>query len=207
MSNNLILSIHKSRVHIVEHLENLGYNVDDHKGFGINEVDAMFASNQLDMLVSNPTTNNKAYVHYSVSKKPNVANLVREMFHDNADSNFSMNKNDTLIVIQEDEPNESLVSYLTTLYNRDGIFVVVHALKRLQFNILKHMLVPKYRPLTETEKAEIMKKFAISKNSQFPEIGRFDPVALALCVRPGDVCEITTPSPTAAQMVKYRVCV
>ena len=42
---------------------------------------------------------------------------------------------------------------------------------------------------------------------QLPEISRFDPQALALCIRPGDVCKFIRNSSTALEYNYYRICV
>jgi hypothetical protein len=68
-----------------------------------------------------------------------------------------LTKEDTLIVIIEDEPNDTIVEHMKYLYHRDEIFVVIHNMKRLQFNMLNHSLVPKMTILTEAEETEFMK--------------------------------------------------
>ena len=54
MSSNSsrINKIYNSRSVLLEQLEDRGYNIEEYVGFSINEVDAMFANNQLDMLLS-----------------------------------------------------------------------------------------------------------------------------------------------------------
>ena len=42
--------------------------------------------------------------------------------------------------------------------------------------------------------------------NQFPEIERFDPQALALSLRPGQVVRIQRDSVTALNTIYYRVC-
>jgi hypothetical protein len=54
-----------------------------------------------------------------------------------------LNVNDTLVIIVNDEPNETLIQKLIYIYEKYNIFAVVHSIKRLQFNILNHVLVPK----------------------------------------------------------------
>ena len=54
---------------------------------------------------------------------------------------------------------------------------------------------------------EFRKKYNVSNLSQFPEISRFDPHALAMCLRPGDVCEFKRESATAMFYSYYRVCI
>jgi DNA-directed RNA polymerase subunit H (RpoH/RPB5) len=54
---------------------------------------------------------------------------------------------------------------------------------------------------------EIKKKYHIDEDEQFPTISRFDPVAQAIGLRPGELCEIVRPSKTAITTLYYRMCV
>jgi DNA-directed RNA polymerase subunit H (RpoH/RPB5) len=79
-------------------------------------------------------------------------------------------------------------------------------LKRLQFNILEHVLVPPHRILSKEETILVKKRYNIMEENQFPYISRFDPVAQAIGIRPGEVCEIIRPSKTAITGTYYRIC-
>jgi DNA-directed RNA polymerase subunit H (RpoH/RPB5) len=114
-------------------------------------------------------------------------------------------RTDTLILISDDEPNDMIRSKVEYLFNHDGIFVVIHNIKRLQFNLLKHKDVPPVRALTEEEQTELMKKYRIDA-SQLPSISRFDPVSLAICLRPGQVCVFKRNSVVALETDFYRIC-
>ena len=57
------------------------------------------------------------------------------------------------------------------------------------------------------KKNDIMKKYNINKDREFPEISRFDPVATAIGVRPGQLCEITRSSETSITSKYYRICI
>lgn len=119
-----------------------------------------------------------------------------------------MTKEDTLIVVIDDEPNDTILARMRYLYDRDGIFVIIHNIKRLQFNILKHELVPSMRVLTEKETQDFQRKYNLKDlTKDLPEISRFDPQALAVGVRPGQVCKIGRDSATALYYEYYRVCV
>ena len=83
----------------------------------------------------------------------------------------------------------------------------MHNIGRLQYNILQHELVPKIDILDENEKVEFKKRYSVHSDSQIPEISRFDPQALAVAMRPGDICKFTRDSPTALETSYYRVCV
>ena len=118
-----------------------------------------------------------------------------------------LEKKDTLIIITEDEPNDSIVSKLKYVYDHDDIFVVIHNIHRLQFNILQHNLVPKCNILSEEDENNLMVELKIKTKKQLPEISRFDPQALALCLRPGNIAKFTRKSITALETLYYRVCV
>ena len=75
------------------------------------------------------------------------------------------------------------------------------------YNILENDLVPPHRVMNEEEKKELKQKYNIVKESQFPEISRFDPVAKIYCIRPGEVFEITRSSETSLQSKYYRLCI
>ena len=56
------------------------------------------------------------------------------------------------------------------------------------------------------EVEEVKKRYNIKEN-MFPEISRFDPVALAIGIRPGEICKIDRPSKTAIKSIYYRICI
>ena len=51
------------------------------------------------------------------------------------------------------------------------------------------------------------KNYNVIHDSNLPEISRFDPVALLLGMKPGQICKITRNSKTAIHAPYYRVCV
>lgn len=208
MSNsNRVLSLYKSRTNILDILESLGYAVSEYQGFSINEIDTLYGYSQLDMLISHPSKMTKAYVHYFLASKQMRPQNLDEMIEELFDINNELTKKDTIIVIMEEEPNATLLAKLKYLFDHDGIFVVVHNIQRLQFNILKHKLVPSTTILDETEMKDLYVKYNIKDSSQLPEISRFDPVALAITMRPGQICKIVRSSATALDYYYYRICV
>ena len=57
------------------------------------------------------------------------------------------------------------------------------------------------------EHLNICNLLKIKTKKQLPEISRFDPQALALCLRPGNIAKFTRKSITALETEYYRVCV
>jgi len=210
-SSNRIISIYKSRNTILELLNAHSYKVSEYNGFNINEIDAMFVNSQLDMLINHKTNSKKVYIKYYLSVKNTNGQIrpqqLKDIIEDLYELETILTKNDTLIIIINDEPNDTIISKLKYLYDHDGIFVVIHNIKRLQFNILKHKLIPDIRILTENETIELKEQYNLKTLLQLPEISRFDPLALAICMRPGEVCNITRKSSTALLSDFYRVCI
>jgi DNA-directed RNA polymerase subunit H (RpoH/RPB5) len=205
LSSNRILKIYKSRNTILELLKTQGYNVSDYSEFSINEIDAMFTNDQLDMLVSKEN-GQKTYVKYFLNnksiRKENLDTLVEDLFQIES----ILTKNDTLVVIVNDEPNDTIIERMKYLYDHDGIFIVMHNINRLQFNLLNNDLVPHTEILEDIEVEELKKVYNLKDSSQLPEISRFDPHALAICLRPGQVCKLQRKSNTAMNYYYYRVC-
>jgi DNA-directed RNA polymerase subunit H (RpoH/RPB5) len=207
-SNNRILSIYKSRGTILEILsDNLGYDTTEYEAFSINEIDAMYSNSQLDMLLKQKEGERKVYIKYYLTAKQirpqNLDDIIEDLF---VIENV-LTKEDTLVIITEDEPNDTITTKLKYLYDHDGIFVVIHNIRRLQFNILNHKLVPECTILQDKDIEELKKKHNITNPMQLPEISRFDPQALAMCLRPGNICEFKRTSATAMFYNYYRVCV
>ena len=208
----LISTVSTSRKIVLELMQKQDYNVDDYFNFSINEVNSMMQNNQLDMLLEKKEEDvvtkrkNKIYIRYFLGKMLRPSNL-HEMIDDLFNLEEVLKKDDTLFIIIKDEINETLTNELKHIWEKDGIFVVIESIKRLQFNILNHTLVPIHRLMNDNEVEEIMKKYNIKDKTQFPDISRFDPVARVIGLRPGKVCHIIRSSKTAIQANYYRVCV
>lgn len=206
--SNSINQIYKSRKNILEILYAIDYNVEEHLDFSVNEIDAMLNNNQLDMLIKHNNKNIKTYIKYSLSSKQvRWQNTLDETIEDLYQIDTTLTKNDNLIIIINDEPNDNLINKLKYVYDNEGIFIVVHNIARLQFNILEHELVPTCDILDVEEEANLKIKFNIQDTSQLPQISRFDPQALALCVRPGQICKFTRKSINSVNADYYRICV
>jgi DNA-directed RNA polymerase subunit H (RpoH/RPB5) len=211
-SSNIISSIYKARQTIIALMRKLDYNVSDYEHFSVNEVNTMFQNKQMDMLLEkskeDPRTGrkNKVYILFYLAKAIRPANI-QEMIDDLFNLEETLTKEDTLLIITKDEMNDTLVATLKHVWETDKIFIVVQNIKRLQFNIHEHTLVPPHRVISDDERDVIKTKYNITDDTQFPDISRFDPVAQAICLRPGQICEITRPSKTAIQSIYYRLCI
>ena len=207
-SSQFFASLYKSRQIIIHLLSAQGYDTSEYYGFSTNELHSMLSNKQLDMFIEeNKQNNRKVYVKYhnilhKVASKVNVEAVIEDLYK----TENLLTKEDTLMIISNDDPNSTLQTYLKDIWEQEGYYVAVVSMKRLQFNVLEHELVPPHEVLNEEKKAKFMKQYQIRNEKQIPEISRFDPVCVALGVRPGEVCKIKRSSKTAITAPYYRIC-
>jgi DNA-directed RNA polymerase subunit H (RpoH/RPB5) len=212
-SSVLISHIYTSRKIILELMEKQGYNISDYSNFSISEVNSMKQNNQLDMLLETKEENitpenekKKIYIRYYLTGKlagKNIQEIIDDLFI----LTETLTKKDSLFIIIKDDPNETMINELKHIWESEGIFIVIESIKRLQFNILKHVIVPEHRVMSDNEVKDIMLKYNITNKNQLPDISRFDPVARVIGLRPGQVCHIIRPSKTAIEANYYRACI
>jgi DNA-directed RNA polymerase subunit H (RpoH/RPB5) len=206
-SGNIIAQIYKSRLTIISHLKTQGYDTSNYENFGINEVNIMYTSKQLDMLLKkNDENDTKTYVKYHPLNKILSVKNIREYIDDLFELEEVLKKNDNLVIIIKDEPNETLQKILRNIWEQDKIFIIILNINRLQYNILEHELVPPHRVLNDIEEERFREKYNITDDKQIPDISRFGPVAQAIGIRPGKICHIIRPSKTAITSNFYRIC-
>lgn len=198
-----IAPIFKSRETILQLLASQGYDVSKYQGSSIHEVSVLNQNKQLDMLVENGKQ--KTWIKYHLNKTLRAQSL-NDIIEDLINVEEILSKEDNIIVIIKDEPNESLIKILKNIWEQDKVFITVFNIFRLQFNILKHMLVPKHEVLNEEESKKFREKYKIISDSKIPDINRFSPVAQAIGIRPGEICKITRDSRTAINTEFYRIC-
>lgn len=205
-SSTVISNVYTSRKNILDQLKTRGYDISNYEGFSINDINIMFDKEQLDMLIENDK-GHKVYIKYHITKKISP-NHIYTISTDLYDMHNILNKEtDEIIFITNDDPNDSINKTTTQIYYTENMFITVINIKRLLFNILEHSQVPPHRILNDEERTELYKKYnIINDTEQLPTISRFDPVAKAIGMRPGQVCEIIRPSKTAIQSKYYRLC-
>ena len=191
--------VYNARNVLLDVLDGRGFDVAEYNNYDLLQVKAMIDSNQLDLLLHD-SKGKKIFVKFSLDTKPVPANLADDFFTE------ILTTSDDLVVVAKDDPNDTMTEALEHLWASRGIFITIISLKRLQYNILKHDLVPKHVVLSSEEAAEVLKTYT-ADISQLPEIGRFDPVATLLGIRPGMICRIERGSKTAMITNYYRACV
>ena len=203
--SSIINSIYTSRKNILEQLKRQNYDISSYNEFSITEIGLMSQNKQLDFLVENDKKQ-KIYVKYNIWKTLSPSNI-HEIVEDLFNLEQVLEKTDKLIIIVKSEPNDTLFNTVKQIFAEEGIYIILYPLKRLQFNILEHTLVPKHTILTNEETDQFKKNFNIKSDSQIPTISRFDPVALAICMKPGNICHILRSSQNSIVGDYYRICI
>jgi len=171
----------------------------------------IFNNKELDMLLEHSTQkisngeNKKLYVKYHLTTRlgsSHIYDYVDDLF----DIEEVLTSEDDLIIISKDKTNQTIRDLVEQLFIKDKKFVNIYNFHDYLFNVLDHEMQPTFRILNNDEKQEIMKRYNIVKDKEFPDVSRFDPVSQAIGVRPGQLIEITRSSPTAVKTLYYRIC-
>ena len=202
-SSNFIDDVYQSRKNIIKYLELEGYDCSDFNNFTLNDIHTMINTKQLDILCEK---DNKILVKYHLENTLR-ANVLYEYIEEFYNVDNVLNKNDNFVIVLYDKPNDTLIQLLKSIWEQDGIFITIFSIKNTLFNILDHVMVPKHKKLNQEEKKNIMMKFNITSEEEIPEISRFDPVAIILFLRPGELCEITRYNKTSIKNIFYRICI
>jgi DNA-directed RNA polymerase subunit H len=205
-NSSLVSQVFKARKTLLEQLGDQGFDVSKYEFASITEIHAMLRNNQLDFTLEKEN-GQKVVVIFHIAKalRPaNLADYVEQYF----DVEQILTPQDSMFIVTNNEPNDTLLKTLNLLWQRDDKrrFVSVNTLQRLQFNILSHQKVPKHIVLSEEEANSTMNRYGIVRPEQIPSISRFDPAAVAVGLRPGQLCRIERTSPTAINSVYYRMC-
>lgn len=161
--------------------------------------------------VVNPRT--RAFVYYHMPKTQNTTktttfkppNLYELIDVYKIEQN--MQTVDSLTVVIMHDVNDTMHKTLSQIWENDRVFVNVFSITQLQFCILEHTFVPKHIPLSDQEKADVYREYYVRNDSDLPEISRFDAVAKAVALRPGQLCMIERPDRNAVVTKFYRRCV
>ena len=194
--------IFKARNTICKQLEERNFDVSMYKHFSLNDISILQEKEELDIIALQPD-NKKVYVKFSLQKQRinNIQEMVEDLYENKLETD------DDLIFILKEDINQTIKDYIKSLYYKEKKFVTIFHIRQLQFNILDHSFVPKHIVLSETDKANVYHKYNVKEDSMMPEISRFDPVAMSIGLRPGELCHIIRTSKTAIHSDYYRICV
>lgn len=204
--SGIISKIYKERTNLIDILKERGYDVSDYDDFSINHVAVLYQHDQLDLLLKNKD-DKQIFVKHYLDKKSLRGKTIYELLEDLYITGKILNKTDDLLIITLDDPNETITTILNTIWENHEIYISVISIKRLLFNILKHDHVPKHEILSDEETVILFDEYNINEPSQLPQISRYDPVAVAIGLRPKQICKITRKSKSAIESYYYRYCI
>ena len=117
------------------------------------------------------------------------------------------NHNGGIVIVALSKPSDSVLAALRAHISKpDAPLVQIFEIRHLQFNIAKHVKVPKHRLVTPQELPEILKQTNVKDPSYFRKIDSQDPMAKWVGARPNDVLEVTGMCETSAENKRYLFC-
>lgn len=112
-----------------------------------------------------------------------------------------------MIIVSLSRPSDTVLAALRTyITNPDVPLVQLFELRHLQFNISKHVKVPKHRLVLADELETILKANNVDKPNFFRKIDSQDPMAKWIGARPGNTIEVTGMCETSAENKRYLFC-
>ena len=213
MNDNFVFidNVYRSRLTLLDILEERGYNVEKYRKFSPAEATA--AATAFPSL------------SFKVSKKDDETKVCDVRY-----ANISRQKLDTFFDDIEDDDTENTEVVVMTMNpiadahhvialkqfmkmkesgerERRKLHVSFFSIETLVINPLKHILVPKHQIFYPDYHKELMESLYVTSKSKFPEIKfHIDPIARCIGAVPGDIVKITRPSGSAGESIIYRVC-
>lgn len=219
--------VYNSRVHILEMLEDRGYDITQYKNYTNDEMKMMLIEHvnskmgekseigPLDIIVSKKIAGDKTekvLVKYKLDEKfKKTESLIKQVSAIYESELIS--KGDTLIILNiarvilkpgvKDKPDED---FSRQMYVSKGYFVQLFGLENFLFNVSRHELVPKHTIMTKPEVEEMMHKYNILNIHNLPTIKMEDAQAKYIGLRPRQVCQIDKTNVASGNAIVYRYC-
>ena len=224
-SYNLTLNelIVKSRKHLLEMLQDRGFNtkkinsISDEeliKLFDKHKMDKMEASSSLGPLdISLKTPEGlKVIVKYRLDEKFKKSDKLHEQINEIFKKNKLNPETDCLIMmnikriyLKPGEKDNTVQSFVNKCL-AEKKFVQFFGLENFMFNISKHIFVPRHIILKSNEVREML-TFYNTKLEHIPVIKREDQMAKYIGLRPGQVVKINSYNASTGISETYRRCV
>ena len=213
MNDNFVFidNVYRSRLTLLDILEERGYSVEKYRKFSPAEATAAATSfPSLSFKVSKKDDETKVCdVRYA-----NISRQKLDTFFDDIDDDDS--ENTEVIVMMEGPITDAhhvvaLKQYMKMKESgekeRRKLRVSFFSIQMLVINPMRHVLVPNHQIVEPSYHKELMDSMYITSKSKFPEIKfHIDPIARCIGAVPGDIIKITRPSASAGEAIIYRVC-
>lgn len=217
MNYETIDILYRSRLTLLDHLEDSGYNTTPYRKFSPKEIAEMVKSGpvngappalQMTLKRKEPleSQHNECLVVYTLGKIKQKLSMFTSSIIDSEDGSFNAETTELIIVTLEPiAPNFHAMAF--DCFQKSKAKVRYFQAAALVNNPLKHVLVPKHERIPPSEEKTLLDGM-YAKKAQLPFI-RFheDPIARMLGIMPYEIVKITRPSLTAGECVGYRLCV
>ena len=224
-SYNLTLNelIVKSRKHLLEMLQDRGFNTkkinsitndeliklfDKHK---MDKMDMSSSLGPLDISLSTPE-GLKIVVKYRLDEKFKKSDKLQEQINEIFKNNNLTPETDCLIILnikriylKAGEKDNSVQTFVNKCL-AEKKFVQIFGLENFMFNISKHIYVPTHTILKSNEIRDML-SFYNTKVEHIPVIKREDQMAKYIGLRPGQIVKIQSYNATTGISINYRRCV
>ncbi len=213
MNDNFVFidNIYRSRMTLLDILEDRGYNVTKYRKFSPAEATAAVGSfGSLSFKVSKKDNETKVCdVRYADVSRQKLDTFFNDIEDDDTE-------NTEVIVMMSGPVTDAhhiiaLKQYMkmkeSSEKDRRKLRVSFFSIEILVINPMRHVLVPKHEIVPQEYHKELMDSLYITSKSKFPEIKfHIDPIARCIGAVPGDIIKITRPSQSAGESIIYRVC-
>ena len=106
------------------------------------------------------------------------------------------------IIVVKDKLSKQAYEKLDNLRIHYQVFTITE----LQFNITKHVLVPKHEKLSHEDVQQVLSVYNLKNVLQLPIILKTDPMSRYLGLKTRDVVKIHRDSPSSGEYFVYRCC-
>jgi len=217
MNSETIDILYRSRITLLDHLENDGYETAPYRKFSPKEIAEMVKAGpilgappalmmELTRKTPEESKPTKCLVVYTLGKIKQKLNAFTMKIIDTEEGSFDPTTTEVIIITLEPiAPNFHAMALMchTTHKTKVRFFQAAAIIN----NPLKHTLVPNHERVPAGEEEALLTSL-YAKKPQLPFI-RFheDPIARMIGLLPGEIVRITRPSLTAGECIGYRVCV
>jgi len=213
MSFELVDTLYRSRITILNILERNGYNTEIYRNFSPVEIQAMstaIASANLDIP---HRTEDGRMAHLVYMVKP----LNRSRFMATVADRMAVlkieqpdySKHELIFMVNETLAIDSpLHNSVALAWNNLNLRVRIFCIDGLVNNPLDHILVPPHEIVPKEEHEALLANLMVQAKAQLPKIKyHVDMIARCLNLVPGDIIKLNRPSPSAGVDERYRACV
>ena len=202
----------RSRKTILTMMASRGYNTQPYEKLGGSELVQLAIGSpdaiRMDLEHKN-NKENKAVILYSFGRiKQSLARILNELTNPDSESYVGEPSQTEVVYILMEELADTFHSASLEAWLKHKLRIQFFHMPSIVVNPMEHVLQPKFNLLPTSEHDKFLKTHFIREKKQLPGI-RFhsDMVARYMSLVPGDIVEITRPSPASGEYNLWRVCV